>query len=88
MKKGKQQLRDRINWKWQRHKKDKCEDCGAIEHYYVDKYRVRRKILTVHHMDGNIENNDSTNLRTLCKKCHQEIEQLIKRERAIGGFLF
>jgi len=39
-------------------KKDACEACDY------------RKALQVHHVDQNPENNDPTNLQTLCKHCH------------------
>lgn len=40
-------------------RKDKCELCGSTIN------------LCVHHIDGNRNNNDITNLLTVCKKCHQ-----------------
>ena len=40
-------------------KRDFCEQCGS------DKY------LLVHHKDEDRANNDPSNLKTLCRKCHQ-----------------
>lgn len=41
-------------------RKDKCELCGSDIN------------LCVHHIDGNRNNNDTNNLLTVCKKCHQQ----------------
>lgn len=41
-------------------RKDKCELCGSDTN------------LCVHHIDGNRNNNDTNNLLTVCKKCHQK----------------
>lgn len=41
-------------------KKPYCEYCNST------------KNLCVHHIDGNRNNNDITNLITVCKKCHQQ----------------
>lgn len=41
-------------------RKDKCELCGNNIN------------LCVHHVDGNRNNNDTNNLLTVCKKCHQQ----------------
>lgn len=62
---------------WVIHKKSKCERCGTDDCTRdSDGYILRRKNLTVHHLDGNIENNDPSNHQTLCRKCHIEIENL------------
>ena len=37
-----------------------CEECSTP------------KNLTIHHKDGNHENNDVTNLQVLCEDCHRE----------------
>lgn len=55
----------------------RCEECGQLGHYdYI--YGGGRNVLTVHHMDGNPSNNDPSNLRVRCQKCH-----LIKQSRDI-----
>ena len=44
----------------QKHKKRCCETCGTT----ID--------LDAHHVDGNIKNNTSENVRTLCHPCHMK----------------
>ena len=46
-----------------RHKKSFCEECGFVA--------VNSCQLDVDHLDGNRENSDSKNLRTLCANCHR-----------------
>lgn len=46
--------------------KDACELCG-----YETRDPTLRRDLDVHHLDGNHENNDSSNLQTLCPPCHR-----------------
>ena len=46
----------------QKYKKDYCERCGANAHQ-----------LLVHHRDGDVYNNSSENLQTLCESCHRRI---------------
>ena len=45
------------------HKKDICEKCG-----FTPEHRCQ---LDVDHIDGNRENNDISNLQTLCANCHR-----------------
>ena len=40
--------------------KEKCQRCGIIE----------KKVLVVHHKDGNRKNNKIINLEWLCRNCH------------------
>lgn len=54
------------NWKsgaqsgyYDRFLKESCERCGSSQN------------LLIHHRDRNRYNNDSVNLETLCKRCHQ-----------------
>lgn len=65
-------------------RKQNCEDCGKIEYirpaeydkdgFLIRKAKVReRNYLTIHHLDHNPENNAHSNLRTLCKDCHNKI---------------
>jgi len=54
------------------YRKDACEECGSKNTYYAGDYLVVRKILTVHHIDHNHQNNDPKNLQTLCRKCHDK----------------
>lgn len=53
-----------------RYKKDQCEDCGfkAIHACQLD----------VDHVDGNRQNNELANLRTLCANCHRLKTQIAK----------
>lgn len=44
---------------YRKHVDTKCAWCDATDN------------LLVHHIDGNRQNNDLTNLVTLCKRCHQ-----------------
>ncbi len=46
-----------------KHKKSACEDCG-----FVAKHPCQ---LDVDHIDGNRENADPSNFRTLCANCHR-----------------
>lgn len=52
------------------HKKDKCELCGFVP--------VHSCQLDVDHIDGNRNNNDPSNLQTLCSNCHRLKTQLNK----------
>lgn len=45
------------------HKKDICELCGFVP--------VHSCQLDVDHIDGNHDNNDISNLQTLCANCHR-----------------
>lgn len=46
-----------------RHKKTSCEHCGFIA--------INPCQLDVDHIDGNRDNNDPSNFRTLCANCHR-----------------
>jgi hypothetical protein len=46
-----------------KHKKSKCEECGFEAQHPCQ--------LDVDHVDGNRENSDPSNLRTLCANCHR-----------------
>jgi len=49
----------------------KCESCGHI-HDSFNGYT-----LTVHHIDGNTENNEEYNLVVLCQRCHLRVQNKI-----------
>lgn len=51
------------NFSYQKFKKDICESCNFKP---VDKCQ-----LDVDHIDGNHNNNDESNLQTLCANCHR-----------------
>lgn len=38
-----------------------------------------QKILTTHHIDGDPENNEKTNLMALCAECHLRIESMNRK---------
>lgn len=57
------------NKPWKLHKKDHCEMCGPKVNYH----NVQ---LHVHHIDCSKENNDISNLMTLCANCHSLITHL------------
>jgi hypothetical protein len=48
---------------WTKYKKDRCEQCG-----FIPMHRVQ---LDVDHIDGCKQNNDPSNLQTLCSNCHR-----------------
>ena len=49
--------------------KNKCEWCGA-ENHQPHPITNSKVILTVAHLDHNINNNNFNNLAALCQKCH------------------
>ena len=50
-------------YKYKRHKKDHCEECGFIPQWSGQ--------LDVDHIDGDKKNNEPANLKTLCANCHR-----------------
>ena len=48
---------------YSKYKKDKCENCGFVPEWMGQ--------LDVDHIDGNRNNNDESNLMTLCANCHR-----------------
>lgn len=80
--------RNEISWKWFGKKKKYCENCGkpdtTTKEYDKDGYLIRRRLdnknpLTIHHIDGNIYNNEDNNLQTLCRKCHDLVHNQAKK---------
>jgi len=47
----------------------RCEQCGATQ-YEPHPETGSRVVLTISHTDHDITNNDPTNLRALCQRCH------------------
>jgi len=47
-------------------KKERCEKCGFKAKYPEDQLRV-------FHLDGNLKNNSTSNLKTICLNCQQEV---------------
>ena len=53
--------------------KDFCEECnisGSIRD--SNGFLLRKVRLTRHHIDYNAENNSPSNIKTLCRKCHDK----------------
>lgn len=48
---------------WFKHKKKNCEDCGFVA--------IHPCQLDVDHIDGNKNNNNLSNYKTLCSNCHR-----------------
>ncbi len=78
-------LRQQLSQHWVFKKKSACESCGQPDAtrrvYDEDGYLLRvqkNKVnyLTIHHIDGNIENNTDENLQTLCRLCHEALHNL------------
>jgi hypothetical protein len=49
-------------------KKPKCDRCGFIARYSSQ--------LLVYHLDGNLNNNELLNLKTICLNCSEEVKRL------------
>jgi len=65
------------NWRkamkpYQLHKKDHCERCPFIPEHSVQ--------LDVHHIDLNHDNNDPSNLMTVCANCHRMIHYGLSKD--------
>lgn len=56
-------ISDKKYKKYGKHKKSKCELCGFKP--------VHKCQLDVDHIDGNHDNNEYSNLQTLCANCHR-----------------
>lgn len=56
---------------WALHKKDVCEQCGFVP---LDDCQ-----LTVDHIDGDKNNNEISNFKTLCHNCHA-LKSLLNRD--------
>lgn len=54
-----------------RYRKEFCEACGFIPEHYSQ--------LDVDHIDGNNNNNDPSNLQTLCANCHR-LKTIVNRD--------
>jgi 5-methylcytosine-specific restriction endonuclease McrA len=52
---------------------NKCELCPAENH--KPHWKTGSKvILTIHHIDGNKQNNNNVNLIALCQRCHLRLD--------------
>jgi len=60
-------IKDAAGWK--------CERCGAPHSVKL------RRVLTVHHLDGNKANCEGYNLCALCQACHLRIQGRVKMDQ-------
>lgn len=86
---SKHEKRDALSPIYRTFRKEYCELCkrpSATRKYYdADGYLIgtiksKTADLTVHHIDGNIENNDPINLQTLCRECHDDIHNTTQKK--------
>ena len=51
---------------------NKCEVCGINNYtlYKNKKGKICKVVLTISHLDHTPENNDYSNLKAMCQKCH------------------
>jgi len=71
------EIREETYKEYRKQKKDTCERCGCTDGAVRDEdgFLLRKgRPLTVHHIDGNVGNNDPENLMTLCRRCHDIVE--------------
>lgn len=65
-------IRDEIISKYD----EKCVVCGMTQKEHRKKYN---KGICVHHIDGDVSNNDKSNLTVLCQPCNSKVEHLDHR---------
>jgi len=63
----------KLNFSYQLHKKGKCEECGFVP--------INPCQLDVDHIDGDHNNDNTLNLKTLCANCHRLKTYLNKEGR-------
>ena len=71
--------------KYKKYKKSFCESCGIgrgrrDENGFLATKSNTRGVLTVHHKDGDVKNNNENNLQTLCRKCHDKVHENKNRQ--------
>jgi hypothetical protein len=64
--------------------KDKCEECGVVNHSYINRFTREiclqdeedtiRVVCTVAHLDHTPENCSEDNLKFLCQRCHNRYD--------------
>ncbi len=59
--------------------KNKCENCGAENHLPHPETKSF-VVLTVAHLDHNIDNNSFFNLKALCQQCHLRYDAAFRKE--------
>ena len=52
-----------------------CRNCGMTEEEHLIRYK---RVLEIHHIDHNKNNNEENNLLTLCRLCNMKDNQLLK----------
>ena len=57
--------------------KNKCELCNA-ENYRPHWKTGARVVLTVHHINYDIQNNKPYNLLALCQRCHNKLDMPLR----------
>lgn len=68
------------NWKTEirphimRRSQDRCELCNA-KNYENHPMTGSKVVLTIHHIDCDIKNNNDLNLIALCQRCHLRLDQ-------------
>jgi hypothetical protein len=55
------------HWRARKHRKSSCEACGSMA------------ALHAHHVDGQPQNNDASNIQTLCASCHYFLHATAER---------
>lgn len=55
------------HWRARRHRRSSCEACGSTERLHA------------HHVDGRPENNEASNIQTLCVYCHNFLHATAER---------
>ena len=63
---------------------NKCEFCG-VENYKPHPITGSKVVLTIAHLDHDISNNNDTNLRALCQKCHNGHDGKYRSRRRRGA---
>lgn len=66
-------VNDTLHWRARKHLAAACQVCGTTERLHV------------HHIDRNPENNETTNLATLCASCHLKLHWREDREKRLAG---
>jgi len=59
-----------------------CEWCGAVNHepHPITRARV---VLTIAHLDHDVQNNDTSNLAALCQRCHLRHDAKLHARHAV-----
>lgn len=60
------------------HQGDVCAGCGVD----CERSNTNGLQMSVHHVDGNVENNERDNLIGLCSRCHLREQGLLMRGRS------